>query len=139
MKLSHLSRLAIVLALAAGPAAAQTPEAGLLDALSLISGGLLVPQDHPPTVMHDGDIYHVRVPLPALTAPPDASIDAIARPLANGAWDVTSLTLPSPGSLTIQGQDSAPPGVMTFAIGQQAFHGTIDPSLSVPSPFKADL
>jgi hypothetical protein len=139
MKLSHFSRLAIALALLAGPAAAQTPEASLLDALSLISGGLLAPKDPPPEVTHDGGLYHVRVPLPALTAPPNAAIEATARPVANGAWDIDSLALPPTGSLTIQGKDSSPPGVMTYAIGQQAFHATIDPSLSVPSPFKAEL
>lgn len=143
MKLSHLSRLVVVLALTAGPAAAQTPEASLLDALSLISGGLLVPKDPPPEVTHDGDLYHVRVPLPALTAPPNAAIEASARPVANGAWYITGLTLPPTGSWTIQGtiqgKDSSPPGVMTYAIGRQAFRATVDPSLSVPSPFKAEL
>ena len=47
----------------AEPVATQPPEAGLLDALSLISDGLLVPQEHPPQVTRDGNQYHVRVPL----------------------------------------------------------------------------
>jgi hypothetical protein len=141
MKTSHFFRLGALLAVVpvlAGPAAAQTPEASLLDALSLISGGLLVQPDNPPQVTHDGDRYHVRVPLPVLTAPPNAAINVVATPLANGAWDITSLTLPPASSITTQDQDSAP-AAMTFAIGQQAFHGTIDPSLAVPSPFKAEM
>jgi len=142
MKTLYFLRLAAALAAVpalAGPVAAQPPEAGLLNALSLISGGLLVPQDHPPQVTHDGNQYHVRVPLPVLAAPPNAAIDILASPLPNGAWDITSLTLPPTGSFAIQGQDPAPAAAMTFAVGQQAFHGTIDPSLTVPSPFKAEL
>jgi hypothetical protein len=142
MKPSHLRRFAAVLAIApllAGPVAAQNRDASLLDALSLLSGGLLVPRDHPPQVTRDGDLYRVRVPLPALTTPPDAAITALARPLNGGIWDITALTLPSTGSVATPRQGSMDPGVLTFSIGQQAFQGRIDPRLAVPSPFKGEL
>src|SRR4051812_16392560 len=120
MKPSHLRRFAAVLAIApllAGPVAAQNRDASLLDALSLLSGGLLVPRDHPPQVTRDGDLYRVRVPLPALTTPPDAAITALARPLNGGIWDITALTLPSTGSVATPRQGSMDPGVLTFSIG----------------------
>jgi hypothetical protein len=139
MKPSRTPRLAAALLLIPLAARAQTPEAGLLDALSLISGGLLAPRDPPPQVTHDGDLYRVRVPIPALAEPPDAAVDATARPLEAGVWDITALTLPQAGVLNTPAQAAAAPGMLTFAIGQQTFHARIDPTLATPSPFKAQL
>ena len=142
MKPSRLQCLAAALAtlpLLASPAAAQTAEASLLDALSLLSGGLLVPHDNPPAVTHDGTVYRVRVPLPRLTEPPDAAIEAVATPLDAGAWDIAALTLPSPGVLPLAAQKAGAAGLLTYAIGQQAFHARVDPSLATPSPFKGRL
>src|SRR5271166_3204705 len=121
------------------PGVGQTSDAGLVEALSLLSGGLLVPRDHPPEVTHDGDLYRVRVPLPALTTPRDASIDVVAKPLDTGVWDITALTLPPAGSLTMAGEGAAEPGMLTFSIGRQAFNARVDPSLAAPSPFKAEF
>src|SRR5271166_3793008 len=121
------------------PAVGQTPDASLLEALSLLSGGLLVPRDHPPEVTHDGGLYHVRVPLPALTTPRDASIDAVARPLDAGVWDIPALTLPPAGSLTMAARNAAGPGTLSFSIGRQAFHARVDPALATPSPFTAEF
>ncbi len=142
MKPSRLQCLAaafVALPLLACPAAAQAPEAGLLDALSLLSGGLLVPHDSPPAVTHDGSLYRVRLPVPGLTAPPNAAIEAVATPVDAGAWDITALTLPSPGVLPLAAQKAGAAGLLTFAIGQQTFHARVDPSLATPSPFKARL
>nr|WP_294524390.1 hypothetical protein [uncultured Rhodopila sp.] len=136
---SRTPRLAAALLLIPLAARAQIPEAGLLDALSLLSGGLLAPRDPPPQVTHDGDLYRVRVPLAALTEPPDAAVEATARPLGAGVWDIATLTLPPAGVLNTPAQANAAPGVLTFAIGQQSFHAKVDPTLATPSPFKAQL
>src|SRR5271166_2017543 len=121
------------------PAVAQASDASLLEALSLLSGGLLVPRDHPPEVTHDGGLYHVRVPLPALTAPRNASIDVDARPRDAGVWDITALTLPPAGSLTMVARGAAGPGMLSFSVGRQAFHARIDLALATPSPFTAEF
>ncbi len=139
MKPSRTPRLAAALLLIPIAAYARAPEAELLDALSLISFGLLAPRDPPPQVTHDGDLYRVRVPLPALAEPPDAAVEATARPLDAGIWDITALTLPPAGVLNTPGQAKAAPGLLTFAIGRQSFHAKVDPTLATPSPFKAQL
>jgi hypothetical protein len=139
MKPSSLPRLAAALLLVPIAAHARAPEADLLDALSLISFGLLAPRDPPPQVTHDGDLYRVRVPLPALAEPPDAAVEATARPLDAGTWDITALTLPPAGVLNTPGQAKAAPGLLTFAIGRQSFHAKVDPTLATPSPFNAQL
>jgi hypothetical protein len=139
MKPSRIPRLAAALLLIPIAAHAQTPEASLLDALSLISGGLLAPRDPPPQVTHDGGLYRVRIPIPALAAPPDAAAEATARPLGAGVWDITALTLPPAGVLNTPGQAEAAPGILTFAIGHQSFQAKVDTTLATPSPFKAQL
>ncbi len=139
MKPSRIPRLAAALLLIPIAARAQTPEAGLLDALSLISGGLLAPRDPPPQVTRDGDLYRVRVPIPALAEPPDAAVEATARPLDAGVWDITALTLPAAGVLNTPAQAAAAPGILTFSIGRQGFQAKVDPTLATPSPFKAQL
>nr|WP_294509675.1 hypothetical protein [uncultured Rhodopila sp.] len=139
MQPSRTPRLAAALLLIPLAARAQPPEASLLDALSLISGGLLAPSDPPPRVAHDGDLYRVRVPLPGLAEPPDAAVEATARPVGTGIWDITALTLPQAGVINTPGQAAAAPGILTFAIGQQSFHGKVDTTLATPSPFKAQL
>jgi hypothetical protein len=118
-------------------AGAQTPDASLADALSLLSFGLLVPRLPAPEVTHDGGQYHARIPLPVLTSPPNAAIEAVARRLDAGIWDITALTLPPTGAMTMLPQGSVPAGVMAYSIGQQMFQGKIDPTLAVPSPFRA--
>ena len=118
----------------------QQAAAGQLSAvLSLVSGGLIGAPDHPPQVTREGDDWHVRVPLPALPSPPDAAINAVARPVGGGVWDVTSLTFPSAGTIAMPAPpNGGPAGSIAFTIGQQAIHGRIDPSLSQPSPFAGE-
>src|ERR1700712_2037804 len=80
------------------PAYAQTDQAAsLLEALSLVSGRMLVAPVLAPKVTRDGDRFHVHIPLPKLTAPPDAAIEVAATPLQSGVWDFTNLTFPSTG------------------------------------------
>ncbi|HEY4173776.1 MAG TPA: hypothetical protein VGM42_12175, partial [Rhodopila sp.] len=123
-------------ALFAVPAFAQTDQtASLLDALSLISGRMLVPPMTAPEVTHDGDKFHVHIPLPELTSPPNAAIEVTANPLPSGVWDITDLALPPAGALTVPGTDGKPPTSLRYTIGQQTVHGRIDPTLAVPSPY----
>jgi hypothetical protein len=119
------------------PARAQTPgsAASLLEALSLISGGALVAPVLAPEVTQDGDRFHVRIPLPKLTSPPDAAIDATATPLDTGAWDISSLTFPQTGTVVTPGPADQPPETVRFTIGQQTAHARIDPTLTSPSPY----
>jgi hypothetical protein len=136
----------------ATPVSAQvaqpTPESlqsALTDVLSLLSGGWLSPREHPAQVTRDGDIYRISIPLPGLSTPPNAAINAVARPVDGGLWDVTSMTLPPTGTmpLTEAGQQTQAgtdtPGTLSFSIGQQTIHARIDPALIVLSPFAADL
>ena len=104
------------------------------EALGLLTGGFVAPPQRPSQVTHDGDTYHVSIPLPEMTTPPDAAIDVVARPLDRGAWDVTSLVLPRTGTMPMAGRRLA----CAFSIGQQAIHAKIEPDLARPSPFAAD-
>jgi hypothetical protein len=135
---------AAVASLTVNPAFAQvgqpSPEALqsiLEEALALVTGGLVAPPQHASQVTRDGETYHVSIPLPGMTTPPNAAIDAVARPLDGGAWDITSLVLPRTGTMPMAGTDS--PGTMWFSIGQQAIHAKIEPDLARPSPFAAEL
>jgi hypothetical protein len=124
---------------------AQTDQAqrgqatSLLEALSLVSGRMLVAPVVAPEVSHDGDHFHVHIPLPQLTAPPDAAIEVTAVPLDSGVWNITGLTLPQTGTLQTQGAPGAGPRSLRFSIGQQTAHARIDPTLSVPSPYAMAL
>jgi hypothetical protein len=131
--------------LLSAPAVAQddlTPQAAtsqLSAVLSLVSGGLIGAPDNPPQVTRDGDNWHVRIPLPALPSPPDAAINAVARPAGGGVWDITALTFPSAGTIAMPAPaNGGAPASIAFTIGQQAIHGRIDPSLAQPSPFSGE-
>jgi hypothetical protein len=126
----------------AAPAFAQTgrPEAlgsALVEALAFVTGGLVAPQE-PTQLTRDGETYRISIPLPGLTSPPNAAIDAVARPLDGAAWDVTSLTLPPTGTIPIGGAGDRA-GTLSFSLGQQAIHAKVDPSLALPSPFAGEL
>ncbi|WP_428483818.1 hypothetical protein [Rhodopila sp.] len=129
-----------------GSASAQgvlTPEAArsqLSAVLSLVSGGMIGSGDHAPQVTRDGDAWRVRVPLPELTTPTDAAVRAMAKPLAAGIWDITSLSLPPAGTIETAPRPGADhPGMVSFSIGRQAIHARVDPSLSVASPIAVAL
>jgi len=154
-------------------AAADLPAPGttasLLEALSLISGGMLVAPMLAPEVTQDGTRFRVHIPVPKLTSPPDAAIEVAATALDSGAWDITSFTLPKTGTLVTtmpapntpkpnlsapnrpaigaapagipaaEPAPAAPPLSMRFTIGQQSSHARVDPTLSVPSQYAMDL
>ncbi len=125
---------------AQGDLTQEAATAQLSAVMSLVSGGLIGTPDNPPTVTREGDDWHVRVALPSLPAPPDAAINAVARPTGGGVWDITSLTFPSSGTIAMPAQpNGGPPGNIAFTIGQQAIHGRIDPSLAQPSPFSGEF
>jgi hypothetical protein len=145
-----LAAACLVPILAAVPAQAQTDQpqrgeaqtgqaASLLAALSLVSFGLLAAPGVASEVTHDGDGFHVRIPLPGFAAPPDAAIEVAATPLDSGIWDITDLTLPPTGTLVTPGTPDRPAQSIRFSIGQQTAHARIDPTLSVPSPYAMAL
>lgn len=117
----------------------QAVQAELSDVLSFVGDGLFAPRDHPPQVARDGNAYRISIPLPGLTAPPNAAIEAVAAPLPGGMWDVTSLTLPDSGAMSSGGVDAGRPGSLLFSIGRQAAHARVDPSLSQPSSFAGEF
>jgi hypothetical protein len=139
MKFLPLSLLAATL-LTGSPAAAQpAPEAlqsTLTEALTLLGGSLVAPREHPPQVTRDGSLYRITIPLPGLSAPPNAAIAATAKPLDTGLWDIPTVTLPRAG--TIPGAPGSTDSLV-FTIGTQAIHGQLDPDLLRPSPFAAEL
>ena len=123
------------------PAQAQTDQAAsLLAALSLVTGRMLAAPALAPEVTHDGDRFHVHIPLPKLTSPPDAAIEVAATPLESGVWDITDLTFPPAGTMATPGGRGArctgkEPVSLRFTIGQQTAHARIDPTLKLPSPY----
>jgi hypothetical protein len=138
--------LLVVPLLAAGPAYSQTAgaqpagaqtagsAASLMEALTLVSGGLLLAPGAEPVLTPDGDRFRVHIPIPKLTAPPNAAIDATAAPVGS-AWDITGLTFPPTGTIVTQAAADKPPATLRFTIGQQTSHARIDPTLAVPSPY----
>jgi len=149
MKPSRMRLLAATLAVtpclvaaALGQAQQPSPEAvqsELSDILSFVGGGLVEPREHPPLVARDGDTYRISIPLPGLTAPPNAAIDAAATLRRTGVWDITSLTLPASGTMPMTRTGTDAPGTLSFSIRQQAIHARVDPTLSAASPFAAEL
>ena len=98
--------LCLLLLAAATPSRAQVPgpdpealKATLLEVLSLATFGTLAAPDSAMTVTPSGADFLVRLPLPSFTAPPDAALTAIARPLDKGRTQVTSVILPASGTI----------------------------------------
>lgn len=138
--LRTLVTASLVAPLFAAPAYSQADQtASLLEALSLVSGRMLVAPTLQPEVTRDGDQFHVHIPLPRLTTPPDASINVAAIARTSGVWDITELTIPSTGTLVMPAAPNAPPMSVRFSIGQQTAHGRIDPTLSLSSPYAMAL
>jgi hypothetical protein len=131
---------ALALAFAATPAQAQDrhdPEdlrTSLTEMLSLLTfGSVSVPVQSAQVVQSGGD-FRVRLPLSGFAAPANAAAEVVARPDANGIWDITSLAFPSAGALGTS-IDQA----VSYTIGQQAIRGRLDPKLVTPSTLTADL
>ncbi len=117
----------------------QEATAQISAVLSLMSGGALGTPDHPAQITPDGDAFRVQVPLPAITDPTGASLTAQVKPVGGGVWDITSASLPSSGSFTLQQANKVQPSQLSFSIGQQMITGRIDSSLAQPSPFNVAL
>ena len=107
--------------------------------LSFASFGMIPTLGPDSEVVRDGDSYRVRLPLAGLAANGAAAagksadaVTALARPAADGTWDIQSLTFPSTASIRNPGLST---GLMTYTIGQQAITAHIDPSLKQPSSY----
>jgi hypothetical protein len=107
---------------------------GLTEMLPLFSFGSVSVADRPAQVTQSGNDFHIQVPLNGFVAPADASLQAVAHPAANGAWDITALTFPAAGAL-----GTSIDQVVSYTVGRQAMHGRLDPNLATPSTFAADL
>ena len=85
-----------------------------------------------------GTDYRVRLPLAGFSAPPDAAVDAVARPVASGLLDIMSMTFPAARDV-----QTAPAGGCTsrisYSIGQQRITGKVDPTLAYQSSYAADF
>jgi len=145
MPASRRFALFLCLTLAAVPARAQTSDseaealkASLLEVLSLASFGTLTVQPAAASVARNGSEYQVRLPLSGLSAPPDAAITAVARPLPHGRFDIASMTFPSSGTLeTIL--TNGTPSRIAFAIGRQATSLQLNPAPAAESSYTAQF
>jgi hypothetical protein len=145
MPASRRFALFLCLTLAALPARAQTSgseaealKASLLQVLSLASFGTLTVQPAAALVTRNGSEYQVRLPLSGLSAPPDAAITAVARPLPHGRFDIASMTFPSSGTLeTIL--TNGTPSRIAFAIGRQATSLQLNPAPAAESSYTAQF
>jgi hypothetical protein len=145
MQTSFSAKLCLILALAAAPAPARADQqdadaiaASLAQVLSLATLGTVTTQDQSVQVTQSGGDYHVRLPLKGFSVPANAAVDAIARPLAGGMWDIVLMTFPSAGTVEPAMHDPDARAI-TFSIGEQAIKARIDPSFARISSFAADL
>jgi hypothetical protein len=137
--------LFLSLTLATVPAQAQTTgsqadalKASLLQLLSLASFGTLTVQPAAASVIQEGSVYQVRLPLSGLSAPPDAAVTAVARPLQHGRFDIASMTFPSSGTLETVLTNGTPSRI-TFAIGRQTASAQVGPTPAAESSYTADF
>ena len=116
------------------PATPETLRSGLREVLSLLSFGSVSVPDQAMQVTRSGAEYHVQLPLTGFAAPAGATAEAIARPAAYGAWDVTSLTFPPAGAI-----GASIDQVVSYTVDQQMIHGRLDSGLKAPSTLVAEL
>jgi hypothetical protein len=126
--------IACTAARAEPPADADALRSGLSEMLSVLSFGSVSVADGPGQVTQSGNDVRMQLPLSGFVAPSGASLDVVAHPAANGAWDLTSMTLPSAGAL-----GTSIDQVVSYTIARQAMHGRLDPKLVTPSALAADL
>lgn len=106
----------------------------LTEMLSLLSFGSVSVPDKGMQVTQSGADFHIQLPLTGFAAPAGASAEAVAHPAANGAWEVTALTVPAAGAFGTS-IDQA----VSYTLGRQAMHGRLNPQRTTPSTFVADL
>jgi hypothetical protein len=150
MKATCPATLCLLVSLAALPARAQTTpsttdahdgdavSASLTELLALATMGTVTTQDQAAKVTRSGDDYRLRLPLRGFSTPADAAVEAVARPLDGGTWDITSMTFPSSG--TVQStMPNAGENHVAYSIGEQAIQAQVDPSFARPSLLKAKI
>jgi hypothetical protein len=138
--------LLLLLALAAPPAQAQastldpeTIKSSLEQFLSIATFGTVTVRDQGAEVVtQSGKNYEAWLPLDGFSAPPDAAVNAVVHPTDQGLLDVTSMTLPPAGTIELApASDSHTP--ITYSIGHQTITAKVDPGLTTPSSYSADL
>ena len=135
--------LLLLLTLLAMPAQAETTgaqtdalKAGLPQVLSLASLGMLTVQPASVLITRDGSTFQVRLPLSGLSAPPDAAVSALARPLRQGGFEVSSMTVPPSGTLLTTPANGTPSRI-TFTIGSQAAAARLGPTPTAETSYTA--
>jgi len=148
--MNRSAKLCLALSLAAAPASAQTDRSpadahdanaltnSLTEILSLVTLGAITTRQEAAQVTRSGADYLVRLPLTGLSAPADAAVTAVAHPLDDGMWDVSSMMLP-PTETVEPTLPNATAARITYALGKQTIHLLVDPNLVRPSSLAADL
>jgi hypothetical protein len=136
-------KLSLLLALTAVTTQAQPPppdeaavRSGVEQILSLATFGAVTVRDQDTEISRSGADYQVRLKLTGFAAPPDAAINAVVRPLANGLLDIASMAFPVTGTIETAPSGGAP-GIVSYSLGQQTVTGRVDPTLMVPSSYEA--
>lgn len=138
--MGRFSRVSIMLGLTLTASAAQAQtdidalRSSLTETLSLLSFGAISVGGQAARVTQSGADVQIQIPLNGFAAPAAASVVAMARPAANGAWDLTSVTVPPAGAL-----GSSIDNVVSYTLGRQSMHGRLDPQRLSPSTFLAEL
>src|ERR1700722_4782879 len=106
MQSSRATLTAFLLALVASTAPAladrQDTDAiasSLAEILAMATLGTVTTPEQAAQVTRSGADYLVRLPLSGLSAPSDAAVNAVIRPLEGGLWDIVSMTFPSAGTV----------------------------------------
>ncbi|WP_428537077.1 DUF2125 domain-containing protein [Rhodopila sp.] len=135
--------LLLLLTLPAATAQAETTVAptdalkvDLPQVLSLASLGMLTVQPASVSITRDGSTYQVRLPLSGLSAPPDAAVTAVARPLRQGGFEVSSMTFPPNGTLLTTPANGTPSRI-AFTIGSQAAAARLGPTPTAETSYTA--
>lgn len=120
----------------------------LSDWLSGLVGPSVKLPNLPLKITADGDHYDLSWPIIGLDSPPgDAAVTANLRPLDGGRWAMENVTLPPAGSFTVTIPDTSTdpnpnpggPSKVSFTVGKQDTHGTIDPSFATPTTYHSDI
>ena len=145
MPAAHRFALLLLLSISAATAQAETTgaqtdalKAALPQVLSLASIGMLTVQPGSVSITRDGSSYQVRLPLSGLSSPPEAAVTALARPLRQGGFDVSSMTFPPGGTLLTVLADGTP-GRVAFTIGSQAASARLGPTPTAETAYTASF
>jgi hypothetical protein len=145
MKAAAATGLCLIAMLATGPARGEPDRSeadelrsSVLEALSLVTFGMVTGRDHAGEVSRNGADYRVRMPLEGFASPPQASLDALARRLGGGSWDILSMSLPSAGTI-LPGGDGGSRNPVEYVIREQTPRAKIDPDAVQASSFAASF